>query len=474
MTTPITITLASLLQAPSQTELVVTALGVLGLPGSPFPTAAWQPTDAPYVLVTANAAGMVDVAGLVPQVAAGGLLGLSTGGWLTLLAASNFETTRNAAVATIRILTLVDASGSPSTFAAGELTAVSAQGTTYTNTIAGTLTADGSLPMPFAATIAAASGDAASGPWTLQVAIPGVSIVETIVQIVQHGSDIEGDASLTLRAQQKWSTLGAGANDDAYAYWAQTAPGVVESVTRVAVQGSTPLPGQVTLYLATDTAPVTSVGTITTPPYFVGTGAATLTLSKTSANAPFVNGVLVVQCAVGGAIGTASVLVSSDGGATFEGPITTATSVTLPAEGVVMGFTGGALVAGDTWQSQLFASTTGLVQDYIFPGPGLGGKAPTCVDVFVYPAAAYVLNPAGTIYLANAATHTAVVAALPGLYTGLAKVTPVGGVLYGAVVVQKIMELPGVVNFSPVPADVVLAGNEILSIGSLAGLVVTP
>jgi len=482
MTTPITVTLADLLATPTQQSLVADALGVLGLPGSPFPTAAWQPTDVPYVLVSANAAGMLDVAGFVPQIAAGGLLGLATGDWLTLLAASNFETYRNPAVSTIRMLTLVDTSGAPSTFAVGDVTAVSVQGVEFTNASPGTLPANGVLPMPFVAVVSGATGDNASGPWTMQTAIAGVSITESTVQIVRHGSNAESDDSLTLKCVERWGTLGAGANDAAYAYWSKTAPGVTESVTRVRVLGDTPLPGQVTLYLATDTAPVTSVGTVG-PVSFNGAGVATLTVTADAVAAPYVNGVLVVTALTSGAIGAATFSASFDGGATTLGPFTTAASVDFPAQGVTLAFAGGALVAGDVWQSQLYASTTGLVQAYIYPGPSLQGKAPTCVDVFVYPAAAYPLTPVGTVYLASAATHSAVVSGLPGLFASIAQTIPVGGTLYRALLIQKIMELPGVVNvtFTSPPAfavggsgQITLGANEILSIGSIAGLAVTP
>lgn len=476
MTTPITVTLESLLVAPTQTSMVASALGILGLPGSPFPTAAWQATDAPYVLVTANAVGMVDVGALVPALARGGLLGLSEAGWLTLLAASNFEVTRAAAVSTIRALALIDASGSPTTYAVGDIVAVSAQGTLYTNTAPGTLTANGTLVLPFQAQVAGAAGDAASGPWTAQVAIPGVSITESTVYILQHGSDEEGDDSVTLKAQQKWGTLGSGANDDAYAYWAKTTPGVVEVVTRVAVLESTPLPGQVTLYLATDSGPVSSVGFILpTEPTKTGTGTVSMTIATTSGFAPFVNGLLVVRATTSGAIAVADLEVSIDGGATFVGPIASAATVTLPDEGVALSFTGTAFVAGDTWTTQLIASTTGLVQTYIDPADHTG-KAASCVDVFAYSAPTTPLVLAGTITLKDASTHAAVVAGLPGLATALAKSTPIGGTLYGAVIMQKIIELPGVINFSPLPADVTLSGANILAIigSTLTGLVVTP
>ncbi len=240
-----TISLADLLVEQTEAQFGTTILASLTAAG--FPTTSWASTSVPVGLINAFARASADVSKLVPKIAAGGLVRLSTGGWLTLLASSNYLEERAGATYCVRSIRLTDLSGSPTVIAAGDLIVQSAAGRHYRNVAGGTLAASGTLDLQFKAEGTGSEYNADAAPWSFSTALPGVTL--THLALLTAAVDEESDESLRSKCVSKWSTLGAGANDDAYRYWATHAPGVTK-VARVKVRRHHPLPGQVTLVLA--------------------------------------------------------------------------------------------------------------------------------------------------------------------------------------------------------------------------------
>lgn len=454
-----TITLAELLKPQTEAQLATVVLGNMASAG--FPTTSWHSTSVPTCLVNGDARAMADIATMIPKVAAGGLVKLSTGDYLTLLASSNYLEERSGATYAIRNLRLVDSTGVPTVVGVGALLAQSAGGRYYRNTNAGTVPANGTLDLTWKAEGPGSAYNADAAPWTLSTPLPGVGLVS--LALVTQGADAEGDASLQAKCTTKWSTLGAGGNDDAYHYHATHTPGVTE-VARVKVARHTPLPGQVTLYLATATG---AISTADTNSAVAQTGSGPLvTLTGT----PTKDLNAIVYIVIGGAIGVALFRYSIDGGLTFTSSIVTSATYLIPGTGVTVNFAAGTYVAGTTyvWTSTVSARTK--VQLYIDP-PSHLGKAPTCVDVFVNSAVANVVAPVATVYR-KPSYAAAILTAHQTDIPAIASDSDIGGTVYRAEFIERLMKPAGVVNvvLTTPAADITLAASEVLVITSLAGV----
>lgn len=110
----------------------------------PFPVTSWQSGGVARTLIAVWAVLSRSFNDLIRAVTQGVLLELSSGAWLTLLAYNVYQVTRDAAVSTVGLVELTDASGSPTTFAAGELTVTDSSGRRFQNDLAATLPANGS------------------------------------------------------------------------------------------------------------------------------------------------------------------------------------------------------------------------------------------------------------------------------------------------------------------------------------------
>jgi uncharacterized phage protein gp47/JayE len=372
-----TVTLASLFQ--TYTKATMTTLHLESLHGAGFPTTFWGTTSVPRKLVEASADAVLGLANLIPTIAAGGLVSEAVGDWLTLLASSNYDEERDAAVATRRTLRLTDSTASPTTIAVGDLWVATDEGLRFRNIEGGTLAASSTIDLEFEAEEAGADYNAASATWTFDTstALPGVAISEPTVDITRSGADEESDTSLKAKCYAKWATLGAGANNDAYVYLAKNTPGIEETITKVKVLDSTPSYGQVTVYVGTDAGPASG------------------------------------------------------------------------------------------------ASVT-LIQDYIDPTTHLG-KAPNCVDVIVAAPTSSTLNFAGIVYVSSSEYSTDVLAALGGILSDIVQEANIGDTIYKAEIIQRIMDLDGVVNVAltaPV-GDTVLGTNTIAAVGTVTSVTVS-
>lgn len=249
------VALSDLVVVPTQSAILTTQLQMLQLAG--LPSTSWQSGSVPISLIQADAQTLYQTGGTIANIAAGGLVAawlpgwigtVPPSGWLDLLASSHYQLTRKPAIPTQGSMLLTDVGGGgPYTITTSQLYGQTAIGTQYVNTAGGTLPKNGTLSLPWQATVAASSANLPNNtPLSLATPIPGVALTNPDpgpgTWITQSGTDAETDFSLATRCTQKWATIGGGATAAAYQFWAITS---TPAVTRVYVAENTPSGGQV-------------------------------------------------------------------------------------------------------------------------------------------------------------------------------------------------------------------------------------
>ncbi len=244
-------TLAELL-TPATLDTIRAAI-FADLASQSFPVTSWASGGAERTQVEAVAEALRDFsAALAPEVASWGFLSTAEGGALSLLCASNFDTTRVPASFAVWSLTLSDTgSGGPYTVLAGQLRAKDAAGLTYANTTGGTLSLGGTLALSFKADGAGTAFNA-GGSFVLMTPLPGV--VVSASSLTSSAVDEESDEELRERARARWSKLGQG-TADAYKRDALDADA---DIRRVLVIEDTPDPGSVKVFIARSDTTATS------------------------------------------------------------------------------------------------------------------------------------------------------------------------------------------------------------------------
>lgn len=226
--------------------------------GEGLPVTAWQSGNPLRTLATADAEALRDLRAVIVLIAAGGYLDSAEEGWLTLLAASVFDTTRVPSQYNTRDVTVSCASGvGPYTITPAQL--VVSDGTRRwqsTNTANVTVSSGGSVAIRVRAE---EPGDAynvsgASITTLVAPALAGLTVLGG--STIDAGAPEESDAALRLRCRARWGTLGRGATTAAYEYWALSTPGA-EAVRRVLV---VPGPGDGTLAVYIAQAAATATG----------------------------------------------------------------------------------------------------------------------------------------------------------------------------------------------------------------------
>lgn len=240
--------LASLIVAETEDSLAAEQLVVLQAAG--FEVTTWDDTDPGRVLIATDVRSLGKLANVVTLIAKGGYLGLASGNFLTLLASQNFLEDRALATTCKRVIRITDAGGGPHAWAVGDITISTASGLLFRNTTGGTCAASGTLDLTFEAESPGTAYNGSTPAWSFVTSFPGFTLADALAGVTTAGTDDQGDPALIAACRSKWGSLGAGANDDAYYYWATHTPGVMSLVTRVAVLRHTPLPGQVTIIIA--------------------------------------------------------------------------------------------------------------------------------------------------------------------------------------------------------------------------------
>ena len=256
-----------------------------------FPVTAWQPGNAGRTLAVADAAALTDLRAVIADVARGGYLDTATGDWLTLLAAGLFDLTRTPAVFAVGSVTLACvATAGPYSITAGAL--VVTDGTRRwrsTNTTTQTLPSSGSLVVNVRAESPGTAYNVSGSTLLLTPVSPslaGVTVTAASSWLTTSGVAEESDAALRARCRLRWSTLGRGANLDAYTYNALNAG--VSAVTRAqAVPGGGD--GTVAVYIAQAAATATSPQVASVQTYINAVNPITDTATVTAATAVTIN-----------------------------------------------------------------------------------------------------------------------------------------------------------------------------------------
>jgi phage-related baseplate assembly protein len=253
-------TLADLISPKTQGTIESEILADLTTAG--FPVTSWQSGSVPRTMIRALAVVLAHLYALVALIAGAAFLDTSTGGWLTLLAASRFDVTRIAATFAEHSLTVTVASGAgPYTITPGQLVLASSTGAVRfrsTNTSNVTVSTGSPATITVRAEVPGTSGNAT--PVTIVApALAGLGI--TYGSLTLRARAEESDAALRLRCRTRWATLAAGATREAYEYHLRSATlsdGVTSAgVTRV---GWITPPGDGTLeaVVAGDDGPLSS------------------------------------------------------------------------------------------------------------------------------------------------------------------------------------------------------------------------
>lgn len=256
-----------ILTAKSRDTLIAEILATLAADGCPV--TAWQTGNPLRTLVRADATALADLHTLVGLIGAAAFLDDATGDWLTLLARSKFDVTRTAGVACVGRVVLTVASGAgPYTLGAGGL--LVSDGTRRwrsTNTSAITITSAATTTVEVQAEAEGTAYNVANSVITTVVspALAGVTVTNPAISggpwYTLAGAAEETDASLRQRCRDRWGTLGRGAGDTAYRYWARTGHAYEAQVTRAAVVWG-PGDGTLTIYIAGPTGAITDSGIV--------------------------------------------------------------------------------------------------------------------------------------------------------------------------------------------------------------------
>ncbi len=250
-----TITLNALLNPPTKDEILTGMLELAVILG--FPVSAWQSGSVPRTLLEVDAETFEGLFLQSRDSAAGGLLDLSTGDWLTLTARGFFGLERGPGLLTTGTIRLTcSAAAGPYTIAPRELWVSDALGRRYTNTSGGVLASGGTLDLTAEAEFVGAAYNVAINTITILVtARPGVTVTNPDTGggtwIATSGADVESDAALTARCRARWGTQGTGSTASAYEFWARTASAEVRRVVvREHDNLGTDTDGHVTVVLA--------------------------------------------------------------------------------------------------------------------------------------------------------------------------------------------------------------------------------
>ncbi len=261
-------TLSELITVDDSDEVLTFMLTQLAERG--FPTTAWATGSVVYSILKVESLTIADKLALIASIARGGLLDLSTGGWLDLLAASAYDLERDEAQFTSGTVRISCAAGlGPHNLSAGAGWIVAtSSGLRFNSTNSGTVVipSGGYVDVTFRAEHAGASYNLAIGA-ALRLAtpaLPGVTAAFTDSGsgnwLTEQGTDGETDVDLRLRCRSRWASIGLQKTIDAYVFLATATPDVATRPTRVYVDATNPRgPATLDVWIAGPAGPV-SVG----------------------------------------------------------------------------------------------------------------------------------------------------------------------------------------------------------------------
>lgn len=235
---------------------------------SNFQPTSWQPGATGLTLLETDAQVTEDVYTLAKVIAAGGFLDYAVDDWVDLLIGGFYDLGRQGGVFARHALLLTDVGGAgPFVQAAGTLWARSTSGRLFFNESALTIPQSSNVTATFKAErVGQAYNVALSTINALATPIAGVTVNNPDAgdgtSILTTGADVESASLYKSRARARWPSLGPAQAEpaDVYDLWARTASA---EVTRTTVRPSLTVPGEIEIYLAGPTGPV-SGGAVTT------------------------------------------------------------------------------------------------------------------------------------------------------------------------------------------------------------------
>lgn len=245
-----------------------------------FPTTSWQSGGRVYTVLRAVSVVVSDVITTVSEVAKGGLLGLSTQGWLTLLASESYDVVRFSATFAQGLVQMTVASGAgPYTINVGaSIIKEALTGLRYTSSNEFSIilpAGPSSTLVPFKADTAGSAYNVPAGSGiTFVTPMPGVTAAFIDnglgTWLTAFGTDEETDDALRIRCRTKWATIGLHRAKDAYIYLAMNVPGVGTKATKVSVDDSNPRGyGTLDIWVAGDAGPLPSADITIVSDYLV-------------------------------------------------------------------------------------------------------------------------------------------------------------------------------------------------------------
>lgn len=236
-----------------------TALASRGLPST-----AWQSGAVPRAMYEIQAEESADMQLLHALIANGGLLsaaGISGDAWLDLVAENVFQETRDPALFTEGAAVLTCSAGAgPYSITPGVYSVGTSSNLIYQINTTGTLLSGGTLPVTIKAERTGGAYNVSAGTINQMVTtLAGVTVNNPSSSwITTQGREIESNASLVTKCEEKWATLAMGFPSDFYSYWAKHSldPQVITDV-RI-VDNNPGGPGTIWGYLATEDGAATS------------------------------------------------------------------------------------------------------------------------------------------------------------------------------------------------------------------------
>jgi hypothetical protein len=209
-------------------------------------TTAWQPLGMARTILATMAQVNANYSNVVNFVAQGGWVSLAARmvdlngnpvtSWMDLCSTNFFNVTRIPAAVAAGNVNVTNVSGTPYTFAAGQLHfANPSTGATYTSSAAVTIAGSGSTDIPVVSDKAGAAQTSGSGVvLTMVTPLAGVSVNALAASLV--GTDAESNQALLVRCTDKLGSLSPNGAKGAYAYVAKTTTTPSGApITRVAV-----------------------------------------------------------------------------------------------------------------------------------------------------------------------------------------------------------------------------------------------
>jgi uncharacterized phage protein gp47/JayE len=237
-----------------QTPLAVDSVRALllsYLEAAGFPVESWQDEGSARALVEMAAQLGAEQSKPVALLAKMPFLDTSEADFLTAKIKSDYDEDRNAAVATVMPVRLVNASGTTYAKGASEIILTSRTGATYSNPAGASVTANATTVVNFTAEVAGAAGNVPAQTMQLTTPIAGVTAIFD-GGFITAGADAESDVAARERARTKWARL---RTESIRAGITNLVRSAAPSVTGHSIDDENPRgPGTLDVYLAADNA----------------------------------------------------------------------------------------------------------------------------------------------------------------------------------------------------------------------------